>query len=139
MVSKVSRGRTHQMRSQKFSRIPFSSTSTLSWSVQSSIRWAACCHRLNSHKLPTPPSLVTPTTRPPPSAFKAPPPADEVGCLRHHYLNQVNKKAPSATGQPKQFATMQANAKKAIHCNRPLEATDTIPVVLLHLANSLTI
>lgn len=55
-----------------------------------------------------------------------------MGRLRHDYLDQVDKKAPSATGQPKQFATMQANAKKAIHCNRPPGATDTIPVVLLH-------
>jgi hypothetical protein len=55
-----------------------------------------------------------------------------VARLRHHYLGQVHPKAPSTVGQPKEFAKQQAIAAKAIHCNRPPDATDTIPVTLLH-------
>jgi hypothetical protein len=68
----------------------------------------------------------------PPSAYKPPCPADEVGRKRHQYLYQVQPKAPSTTGQPKEFANQQKNSTTAIACGRPRGTADTIPVTLLH-------
>jgi hypothetical protein len=68
----------------------------------------------------------------PPSAYKPPYPADEVGCKRYQYLYQVQPKAPSTTGQPKEFAIRQKNSTTAIACGRPRGTADTIPVTLLH-------
>jgi hypothetical protein len=72
------------------------------------------------------------TTKPPPSAYKPPCPADDVGQRRHEYLSQARRKAPSTAGQPKEFAKQQKNSKTAIAFDRPRGTADTIPVTLLH-------
>lgn len=68
----------------------------------------------------------------PPSAYKPPPPADSVGRLRLQYLQSTKSKSPSSLGQPKEFARQQKDPAKTIYCDRPPDATDTIPVTLLH-------
>src|SRR5262245_47287664 len=77
-------------------------------------------------------SLSLATKQPPPSAYKAPLPADMVGQIRFQYLEEVCRKAPSSLGKPKEFAKLQENPARALHCNRPPDATSTVPATLLH-------
>ena len=52
--------------------------------------------------------------------------------LRRAYLAGKPTQAPSALGMPSKFMQEQARDKRTIYCNRPPNAFDPIPVMLLH-------
>lgn len=58
--------------------------------------------------------------------------SDRVVQKRRAYLQNIDPKAPSTAGQPKEFRQQQANSDRLIYCNRPSHAMAVIPVTLLH-------
>ncbi|KAI0255340.1 hypothetical protein BJV78DRAFT_1350597 [Lactifluus subvellereus] len=60
------------------------------------------------------------------------PTLDDVGTLRVQFLKETPAKSPSSGGKTKQFLKRQADSDQRIYCNRPRDASTTIPVTLLH-------
>jgi hypothetical protein len=55
-----------------------------------------------------------------------------LGALRAQFLMRVVSAGPSTKGKPAEFVKRQNDLNQQIFCNRPYDASDTIPVTLVH-------